>query len=86
MSGKETLLEIVSLAYEINQNTNHHVFVDISPHVDRIDIRVYENGWKHGKYSRDFNTYIIENDNYNNAFGHTTASEIISVLKELNNG
>lgn len=42
---------IMQEAMEVNTNTNHHVFVNYSPHVNAISVEVYKDGWSEGKES-----------------------------------
>ena len=46
---EELLQKIILKAYNINENTEHTVFVDFSGHVESFEIKVYLNGWKEYK-------------------------------------
>ena len=41
------LAELVKLATEINLDTSTktHVFINISPHISSVDVRIYPTGW-----------------------------------------
>ncbi len=46
---EELLQKIILKAYEVNENTEHTVFVSFSGHVKWIEINIYLNGWKKNK-------------------------------------
>lgn len=44
MTKKELLKECISIAYDIG-DYGSYVFVNVMPHVNKVDFRVYLNGW-----------------------------------------
>ena len=43
---KELLQKIIVKAYEVNENTNHTVFVRFSGHVSWLEVRIFLNVFK----------------------------------------
>lgn len=43
---KELLQKIIVKAYEVNENTNHTVFVEFIGHMNWLDVDICTNGWK----------------------------------------
>ena len=60
---KELLQKIIVKAYEVNENTNHTVFVRFSGHVSWLEVRIFLNGWKENTHE-DIN-YTISLRRYN---------------------
>jgi len=44
----EFILKLIERCMEINRTTEHTVFFDFYGHVNKIDIRVYCDGWRSG--------------------------------------
>lgn len=42
------MAEALGLCYEISVNSEADCFFNYSPHVDSIDVRIYEFGWSEG--------------------------------------
>lgn len=58
---KELLQKIIVKAYEVNENTNHTVFVEFIGHMNWLDVDIYTNGWKRStsadiKYEADLHS------------------------------
>ena len=43
---KELLQKIIVKAYEVNENTNHTIFVRFSGQVNWLTVQIFLNGWK----------------------------------------
>jgi len=43
---KREVKTLINLALKVNDRTEHHVFIDVSPHVKGLSFRIYEEGWK----------------------------------------
>ncbi|MGM0409159.1 MAG: hypothetical protein ACQEQF_00235 [Bacillota bacterium] len=72
---KILLEEALGLAYKINE---HDVFVDYSPHVNKIDFEIYLEGWEEEKgFDEKYEFYLNDEDTEENL------EEVIDRLKEL---
>lgn len=74
-SMEELLQKLIAKVYEINENTEHSVFLDFSGHVNSILVHYYENGYSEEKNSIYFNTIYLETAN--------AKTEINNLLKKL---
>ncbi len=72
---KELLQKIILKVYEINEETKHTVFLDFSGHVNKLEIRIYEKGWKDEEDATlKKEAYIDESD---------SKEQLKEILKEL---
>lgn len=72
---KELLQKIILKVYEINEETKHTVFLDFSGHVNKLEIRIYEKGWKvEEDATLKKEAYIDESD---------SKEQLKEILKEL---
>lgn len=72
---KELLQKIILKVYEINEETKHTVFLDFSGHVDKLQIRIYEKGWKDEEDATlNKEAYLDES---------TSKEQLKEILKEL---
>lgn len=49
MNKREILNEVIDLALEVEE-MGHSLFVDYSPHVQQVSIRLHVGGWKKNNY------------------------------------
>ena len=50
---RKEIKRLIDTCIKINDTTEHHAFVDISPHCNLLRIRVYREGW-HNNFDPDF--------------------------------
>jgi len=51
-SEKEAAIAVImALAYRIGEKTHHQVFVNYSPHVQKLDIEIIRGGWIDGGHN-----------------------------------
>lgn len=48
MNTFQIIGEIMALGTIINENTKHTVFMELVGHINKLEIRMYLNGWKAG--------------------------------------
>lgn len=86
--GKAKVMRIMELALEISSTNvkckedgtkRPAVFVEYSPHVSFLDIRIYQFGWTGGSESSN---YCICTDG-RVGYSYTSFDEVISILEEL---
>lgn len=77
------ILLLLLYAYKISTQTKSQVFLEYSPHVDKISVRIFENGWKENcSPTKDEGIYLSD-EMY---FGTTASAELdkaIMTLKDL---
>jgi hypothetical protein len=71
---------IIRKAVEISNTTPHDVFVGYSPHVDLIEVRMFEGGWKRDSFP-DKELRVYFDLEYNDP--ETEAKDIMDALAEL---
>ena len=57
------LLDIFSVAVEVNQQTKHTAFCEFMGHINKFDVRVYEDGWSKGANPTKVFSFYIDEDN-----------------------
>ena len=77
----DKILKLVEKVMEVNENTEHHVFFEIAPHIKWCEVRIYEGGWK--KQVRNEAEYI--RFDYGKYFKKEDYDKIINRLEELLN-
>ena len=45
-SEKEQIIDLINLAFEVDEKTNHDIFIRYSGHVNLLHISYHPNGWK----------------------------------------
>lgn len=48
MDNLQIIRALFDLALEINEQGKHHVFINLSPHVDWLSVSIFRNGWFDG--------------------------------------
>lgn len=81
MTLKEKRLRILSLAMDINEKYGAICFVNYSPHVDLIEVRIYEKSWTSGGISKTYNVY--GNDRVDREFNLISNYEMIAILQGI---
>lgn len=46
---EELLQELIAKVYEVNQKTEHSLFLNFSGHVNLVEVHYYKNGWSNEK-------------------------------------
>lgn len=73
------LMNIFAMAVDINETTKADVFVDLSPHVSNVSVRIFPNGWEDSDGTPD----IQLDGYYNNKFGYNRVEKIHQELEAL---
>lgn len=59
----ELIAEITVLSLEVSLSTPHDVFVELSPHVNEFEVRVYRDGWyPNANPNQWFHVYYTDSD------------------------
>ncbi len=77
------ILELTELAYKVHEEMEHDVSVDISSHVNLLEIRVYCGGWR-----SDMDPTWQDHFYWDNEYGDSWSKydEIIEKLNDLRYG
>lgn len=81
MTLKEKRLQILSLSMDINEKYGAICFVNYSPHVDLIEVRVYEKQWTMGLDSKTYD--VFGNDRVDIQFNIITHNQMIAILQDI---
>jgi len=73
--------KVSMLAYDISTLLDHDIFMDYSPHLNLLTVRVYLNGWASGARNRDAD--FKEDVYFSNLFNQAKVDEIIRYLEKL---
>ena len=68
---KEKIMEVMSLCYDVTENTKHDAFFNFSAHVKWVTVEIHEGGWV-GDADPNYRKDVYLNSKHNNP------------LKELN--
>jgi len=71
---KKLLGKLIGLVYEVNTKKDTDIFIDYSPHINGMAIKIYKHGWNDeceggqylksdGKLSDDYETIVVNTDN-----------------------
>lgn len=73
----ENLLQkIIAKAYEVNEYTDHTIFLDFSGHVKWLQVKIYIKGWKEKYPDIKKRAYLYNND---------AIKQLEDILQELEN-
>ena len=65
LAPEDMAAELIRTAVDISTNTVHDVFVDYSPHVQWIDVRIWIDGWNEGEnFHREFRIKVGNREQY----------------------
>lgn len=78
---KEQLKELIDIVFEIQSKSKTQIFVDYSPHVDQVDVRIYEDGWEYGKQSY----YLVWSELYSVGKHYRSFEQIKATLEKYIN-
>lgn len=78
---RDKILKLVEKVIEVNENTKHDVFFNITPHVKWCEIRICEGGWENRERNRTEYIYF----HYNEYHEKEDYDKIMNRLEELLN-
>lgn len=56
----DRISEMIEKIMYINNNTKHHVFFNIAPHVNWCEIQIIENGWRTEDYEIEYHHFYYD--------------------------